>query len=66
MPMHARSVMDIATVVSSITADDEGSEPARPVVRGGDSQALSMALIAGLVLSILANLILVAWVVSRA
>ena len=30
-----RSVMDIATVVSSITAEDEGSEPAQPVVRGG-------------------------------
>jgi serine/threonine-protein kinase len=66
MPMHARSVMDIATVVSSITAEDEGSEPAQPVVRGGDAQALSLALITGLVLSILANLILVAWVVSRA
>ena len=58
--------MDIATVVSSIAAEDEGSEPSRPVVRDGDSQSLNLALIAGLVLSILANLILVAWVVSRA
>ena len=66
MPMHARSVMDIATVVSSMTAEEDEPEPMQPVVRGSDSQALNLALIAGLVLSILANLILVAWVVSRA
>jgi serine/threonine protein kinase len=66
MPMHARSVMDIATVVSSMAAEGEESETMRPATRGGDTQGLNLALIAGLVLSVLANLILVAWVVSRA
>jgi len=66
MTMHARSVMDIATVVSSMAGEGEESETSRPATRGGDTQGLNQALIAGLVLSVLANLILVAWVVSRA
>ncbi len=68
-PRHARSALDIASMVSSIARDTAGAE-ADPVVIRADQDSgmsgLTMAVIAGLVLSVLVNLALIAMLVSSA
>ena len=65
-PRHARSAMDIASVVSSMSTD--ASDPSANAPRRAkkdDTQALNMAMIAGLALSVLVNLILLVYVASK-
>ncbi len=65
-PRHARSALDIASVVSSIAQDTAG-EPV--VVRSSSSSGLSglqMAILAGLIVSVLINLGLIAFLASGA
>ncbi|MFM1831913.1 MAG: Serine/threonine-protein kinase PknB [Planctomycetota bacterium] len=68
-PRHARSALDIASMVSSIARDTAGAE-ADPVViradRDSGMSGLTMAVIAGLVLSVLVNLALIAMLASSA
>ncbi len=68
-PRHARSALDIASMVSSIARDTAGAE-ADPVVIRADQDSgmsgLTMAVIAGLVLSVLVNLALIAMLASSA
>ena len=64
-PRHARSAMDIASVVSSMSADAGDPSMNAPRREKGDTRALNLAMIAGLVLSVLVNLILVAVAVSN-
>ena len=66
LPRHARSAMDIASVVTSMSADvadPSMHSPRRD--KKDDTRALSLAMIAGLILSVLVNLILLAWVANR-
>ena len=65
LPRHARSAMDIASVVTSMSADvadPSMHSPRRD--KKDDTRALSLAMIAGLILSVLVNLILLAWVAN--
>ena len=58
--------MDIASVVTSMSADvadPSMHSPRRD--KKDDTRALSLAMIAGLILSVLVNLILLAWVANR-
>ena len=65
-PRHARSAMDIASVVSSMSTDaSDPSVNAPRRAKKDDTRALNMAMIAGLALSVLVNLILLVYVASK-
>ena len=64
-PRHARSAMDIASVVSSMSTEDGESSVTTLQRDGDDGRALNLAMIAALVLSVIVNLALLAYVASR-
>jgi hypothetical protein len=63
-PRHARSALDIASVVSSIAQDTAGSQTVVRASRGQGPSGLQMAIIAGLIVSLLINLGLLAMLAS--
>jgi hypothetical protein len=68
-PRHARSALDIASMVSSI-ARDTAETSSKPIVARTEANpansGLTLAIIAGLVLSVLVNLILIAVLAGQA
>ncbi len=65
-PRHARSALDIASVVSSIAQDTAGETLVVRSSGGSGMTGLQMAIIAGLILSVLINLGLIAILASSA
>ena len=65
-PRHARSALDIASVVSSIAADTADEPVAVRTAEGSGMSGLQMAILAGLIVSLLINLGLLAMLAGSA